>query len=78
MIVADEPLRPIAELWCKTLNTAMGFDLKIPPAADQQKGIMNLQIQPDMKELGKEGYLLQVAPEQVRLQACDQAGIFTG
>ncbi len=78
VIVADEPLRPIAELWCKTLNTAMGFDLKILPAADQQKGIMNLQIQPDMKELGKEGYLLQVAPEQVRLQACDQAGIFYG
>jgi hexosaminidase len=77
-IVADEPLRPIAELWSKSLGAAAGLEPEIIQTPSGQKGIIHLHINPDLKDLGKEGYLLQVTEEAVRVQAFGEAGIFYG
>ena len=77
-IVADLPFRPIAEQWKQTLIPAAGLNLGISENPPSQGGYIRLELNPDLKELGKEGYLLEVTEKTVRLQACSKAGIFYG
>lgn len=77
-IVADPSLGPIAEQWKQALRPAAGLNLGITQTPPPQERTIRLQIHPELKELGKEGYLLQVTEEAVRLQAPGRAGIFYG
>ena len=77
-IITDPSLQPLAEHWKQTLQSAAGFDLEIAEKPPAHGKYFHLQLNPDLTDLGKEGYLLQITEQSVHVQAYAEAGIFYG
>lgn len=66
--------RPVAEMLADRLNVATGFRLKV-----QERGLIQLKLNDKPNAtLGKEGYALEVTPQNIRLAANEPAGLFYG
>ena len=59
------------------LEPALGFDLPIDPNLPKGNCI-ELKLQPSLKKLGEEGYLLEIKPDKVVLTANNGKGILWG
>ena len=77
-IVADHSLRPLAEQWKQTIKPATGLDLEIDENPPSRGDSIHLQLNPDLKWFGKEGYHLLVTDKVIRVQASSAAGVFYG
>jgi hexosaminidase len=73
-IVASASLQALAEQLRDDLRPAMGFDLPIARSG----GGISLALDKHLKELGPEGYKLDVTPRGVRIRAYAPAGVFYG
>jgi len=77
VVVAPAALKNEVSILRKALAPATGFDLKAqsePTTSPQIKLVLTNQL----KDLGKEGYTLQVTPKGVIIKAPNPAGVFYG
>ncbi len=65
---------PVADMLAARLGSATGFRLKV-----QAQGVIQLKLNTTPNAtIGKEGYMLEVTPQNVRLSANEPAGLFYG
>ena len=76
VIVADAASQATAAQLAESLRPATGLTLKIAAAAGDARRVISLAQDNHLTDLGTEGYLLTVAPDQVTLAAPTQAGLF--
>lgn len=72
-ISASKGLENEANFLRESLAPATGFKL-----AEGGKGTISLRLDPKLKELGPEGYRLQVRPDGVEIRSAGSAGVFYG
>jgi len=77
-IVVDAGARGVGQYLVELLRTPTGLDLPLrdaAPAADSANSVV-LQIVPDKKDLGPEGYELAVSADRILAEAATAAGLF--
>jgi len=77
---SDAPTRAIGEYCASRLAQARGLPVEVvtDTGARSPAGCLRLACTPSCRELGREGYRLDVAPDGVSLEACAPAGLFYG
>ncbi len=75
-IVAPKQEQGLAEHMRDWLKPALGFELPVQPRRPQH--FIQLVINPSLLNLGTEGYRLSVTPNDVRIEATADAGLFYG
>ena len=76
VIVADEASRATAEQLADFLKPATGLGVPLQSARKGAESVIVLAQDAGLADLGGEGYLLEVKPEEIRLAAPTQAGLF--
>lgn len=77
VITSDEAGISSAELVRDLLATAARREPRVNPSwAREDQPVIDLRVDPQLAHLGKEGYRLEVTPNQVSLRAPEQAGLF--
>jgi hexosaminidase len=71
---SQDAAKPVADMLAARLNTATGYRLKTQRRGQIQ---LSLNAQPN-STLGKEGYILDVTPQGVKISANEPAGLFYG
>ena len=71
--VADEESKTVATFFANKLKTSTGFDLSVT----ESEGDIKLSINPEL-EMNKEGYKLEVTPQNILIVAKTPAGLFYG
>ncbi|MDO5980007.1 beta-N-acetylhexosaminidase [Flavivirga spongiicola] len=70
----DDRIASIAGLFISKINQTSGFNVKVNTGDNSIKLILNK----DLKELGTEGYKLNVSNKEIVLEAFESAGLFNG
>ncbi len=71
---SQDAAKPVADMLAARLNTATGYRLKT-----QRRGQIQLSLNAQANStLGKEGYVLDVTPQGVKISANEPAGLFYG
>lgn len=71
---SQDAAKPVADMLAARLNTATGYRLKT-----QRRGQIQLSLNARANStLGKEGYILDVTPQGVKISANEPAGLFYG
>src|SRR5258708_3993678 len=78
VIVTDPQTHPTGQLLADFLAPALGFTLKVLSGEAGDAPALVLGINTELTQLGTEGYLLKVTPEQITIQAAAPAGVFYG
>ena len=76
VIVADECTAAAAAALTGALLPAVGFVPQVVASAPKSGGAIVLRLDKKLKELGAEGYRIEVSPRRATLAAPTQAGIF--
>jgi hexosaminidase len=77
-ILTDVPNKWNAEYLQNLLSPPTGFPVKIQANPQVIKNSIRLSLNPQVKELGREGYLLEIRPENIVIESLDTPGIFYG
>ena len=77
-IIVDDDLKKMAGKLNAILSPAIGDPLPIKINGQAEKNVIKLNIDPELEDLGKEGYKLKVTNHQVVIEAAEEPGIFYG
>ncbi|GLV60593.1 beta-N-acetylhexosaminidase [Dictyobacter sp. S3.2.2.5] len=76
VIVTDQETQAIGTLLANALAPALGFVPRVLTGEQSPLPAISLGIDPQLAQLGQEGYTLTVTAEQVTLRAAHRAGVF--
>lgn len=78
-IYVSKEHQSIAQYLAAQLNPATGLDITVKTEAPtSSSGHIYLSISPEEKDLGEEGYLLEISEDSLKLTANNPAGLFRG
>lgn len=77
-ILATPALVGEAQLFARTVAPAIGFTPEVRASRPGSAPHVEMKLDPSLKELGDEGYRLDVSPRRIVLRAPKAAGIFYG
>lgn len=77
IVISDEAMMTTATLLAHSLRPATGYALKITKGHPVD-GAINLQLDPSLANLGKEGYVFESSPTRLTIRASNDAGVFYG
>lgn len=78
VIQTDKKTRETGDFLAGILEPATGYRLKVLKRKSSGNSIIKLNIDKNLNKLGKEGYTLSVATNQITISSIDSAGVFYG
>ncbi len=78
VIQTDKKTRSTGDFLAGILEPATGYRLKVLKRKSSGNSIIKLNIDKNLNKLGKEGYTLSVATNQITISSIDSAGVFYG
>jgi hexosaminidase len=74
-VVAAGQAEDVAKQFCALLAPALGIKLEVSATVGKQRAVI-FEIDGSLERLGREGYTLSIAPQQVVARAAQPAGLF--
>ncbi|MCE5185785.1 MAG: beta-N-acetylhexosaminidase [Planctomycetaceae bacterium] len=78
VIFADPSTMSLGKRLSETLAPATGFTLPVKKVGRKMVNGIVLSIDPELEDVGQEGYVLTATPNLVKIEAAQEAGIFYG